>query len=156
MESTEEEEVRSYSQSTRTKLRRRIIALVGATPNMIAHKYVTQIADETDEFGSAGEIRRELNLMIRERLLIETPKTIRDKVYDNISLPEYRLYGKLVSIRDMVAHKCNSHKLSFEAIRKRLLQGLTPEQALSIPKTTRGKLRAAVEEETKEDWGSLP
>ncbi|MCW5940662.1 MAG: hypothetical protein KIS66_00430 [Fimbriimonadaceae bacterium] len=140
---------RNFKQSDRTRLRRKIKSMVSASPGLIASKYVNQIVEETDEFGDQKTVRREVELMIREGLLEQRSLTKSGKTYDNLHVPEYRLNGKLVSIRAMVGSRENVHGLTFDAIRYRLLEGLTPYEALKIPKTEPGKLRSATE-----DWRS--
>lgn len=143
-----------YTQTLQTKLRRRILSEVGADPNLIADIYVSRIHESTQEFGSKQLIRRELEAMIRERLLVETSVVVNGKKFDNISLPTYRLHGRLMSIRQIVASPHNHHGHVYNVVRNRLLAGLTPEQALGIGTVGRGQLRAAVEDWTKRETQS--
>jgi hypothetical protein len=130
----------------KTKLRRRILTLVGGDSGRIADYYCSRLAEKTDEFGSKREIRRELEVIIRERLIVETKVVANGTTYNNLSLPVYRLAGRIVTIRQMAASPSNRHGFTFDTIRKRLHEGLTPEQALMIPPVGRGKLAAAVDE----------
>lgn len=79
------------------------------------------------------EVRRAIEKLIDNNQLIRKSELKGDKWYKNIYLPVYFLYGIEMSINRMAKSKYNIHNISFDAIRKRLHKGLTPEQALSLP-----------------------
>lgn len=105
----------------------------GIQANIITARFRDYCKVNNKEIPSAHEVRKATEELIKSNQLVEKKQTIDGKIYKNIFLPEYILKGKKYSIRGLVNSEFNTHNLSLKAIRNRLLKGLSPDIALSLP-----------------------
>lgn len=125
-------------------LRQLIRSAVTVTANQIADYYVKQIFASDDSY-TRNQIRAELEEMIKQGALMKIHSNDRNgKLLTLIMMPEYTLAGEPVTIREMVNHPANIHSFTYEAIRKRLRQGMTPDQALSVKQMKKGRLKIEI------------
>jgi len=133
---------KEITRSDKARLRTRIGNAVRRAPGTIADIYSSAIAKDLGV--SKSVVRKELEEMIKKKLLIEVNEFRGGRWYDNIYPPVYKIFGREVTLRELARHERNVHKLSYNTIRQRLLAGMEPREALATPPKTRGEIAAIV------------
>jgi hypothetical protein len=105
----------------------------GIQANIITARFREYCKEKYQEIPEAHDVRLATELLVKSNQLIVKLEIIDGKTYKNIYLPKYFLHEKEYSIRELQRSKFNIYNLSYDSIRNRLLKGLTPNLAMSMP-----------------------